>query len=43
MIDFFKTIIYTPLYNFLIFIIDKFSVDAGVAAVILVVLVKFVL
>lgn len=43
MIDFFKTIIYTPLYNFLIFIIDTFSVDAGVAAVILVVLVKFVL
>lgn len=43
MIDFFKTIIYTPLYNFFIFIIDKFSVDAGVAAIILVCLVKFVL
>ncbi len=43
MIDFFKTIVYTPLYNFFIFIIDKFSVDAGLAAVILVILVKFVL
>lgn len=43
MIDFFKTIVYIPLYNFFIFIIDKFSVDAGLAAVILVILVKFVL
>lgn len=43
MIGFFKTIIYTPLYNILIFILNIDWIDAGVAAVILTVLVKMIL
>ncbi len=43
MIAFFKTIIYTPLYNILIAILNISWVDAGLAAVILTVLVKMVL
>lgn len=43
MIAFFKTIIYIPLYNILILILNVNWIDAGVAAVILTVLVKMVL
>lgn len=43
MIAFFKTIIYTPLYNVLILILNISWIDAGLAAVILTVLVKVVL
>lgn len=43
MIAFFKTIIYIPLYNILILILNINWIDAGVAAVILTVLVKMVL
>lgn len=43
MIAFFKTIIYTPLYNILIAILNISWIDAGLAAVILTVLVKMVL
>jgi YidC/Oxa1 family membrane protein insertase len=43
MIAFFKTIIYIPLYNILILILNIRWVDAGIAAVILTVLVKMVL
>ncbi len=43
MIEFIKTIVYEPLYNALIFILSTTNVDAGVAAVLLTVLVKIVL
>jgi YidC/Oxa1 family membrane protein insertase len=43
MIAFFKTIIYVPLYNILIMILNIPWVDAGLAAVILTVLVKMIL
>lgn len=43
MIEFIKTIVYEPLYNVLIFILGSTNVDAGVAAVILTILVKIVL
>ena len=43
MIAFFKTIIYIPLYNFLIFLLNVSWIDAGLAAVILTILVKMIL
>lgn len=43
MINLIKTVIYEPLYNFLIFIISSTHIDAGLAAVILTILVKIVL
>jgi len=43
MIAFFKTIIYVPLYNFLILLLNISWVDAGLAAVFLTVLVKLIL
>lgn len=43
MIELIKTIIYEPLYNILIFILAHSGVDAGVAAVILTILVKIIL
>ena len=43
MIAFFKTTIYIPLYNFLIFLLNIDWLDAGLAAVVLTILVKFVL
>lgn len=43
MIAFFKTIVYTPLYNILVLILNIPWVDAGVATVVLTVLVKVVL
>jgi len=43
MIAFFKTIVYTPLYNSLIFILNIDWVDAGIAAVILTIVVKMIL
>lgn len=43
MINLIKTVIYEPLYNFLIFILSSTHVDAGLAAVILTILVKIVL
>lgn len=43
MIAFFKTIVYIPLYNVLILILNISWVDAGVATIILTVLVKLVL
>lgn len=43
MIAFFKTIIYTPLYNILVSLLNISWIDAGVAAVILTVFVKMVL
>lgn len=43
MIAFFKTIIYTPLYNILILLLNISWVDAGLAAVVLTVLVKLIL
>ena len=43
MIAFFKTIVYTPLYNILVLILNISWIDAGLAAVILTVLVKVVL
>jgi len=43
MIAFFKTIIYIPLYNILILILNVRWIDAGLAAVILTVLVKLIL
>jgi YidC/Oxa1 family membrane protein insertase len=43
MIAFFKTIIYIPLYNILVLILNISWIDAGLAAVILTVLVKVVL
>ncbi len=43
MINFIKTIIYIPLYNFLIFLIAITNIDAGLAAVILTILVKIIL
>lgn len=43
MIAFFKTIIYIPLYNILVLILNISWIDAGLAAVILTVLVKLVL
>lgn len=43
MIAFFKTIIYIPLYNVLVLILNISWIDAGLAAVILTVLVKLVL
>lgn len=43
MIAFFKTIIYTPLYNILVLILNVSWVDAGIATVVLTILVKMVL
>ena len=43
MIAFFKTIIYIPLYNVLILILNVSWIDAGIATVILTVLVKLIL
>jgi len=43
MIAFFKTIIYVPLYNILVLILNVSWIDAGLAAVILTVLVKVIL
>jgi YidC/Oxa1 family membrane protein insertase len=43
MIAFFKLIIYTPLYNLLVLMLNIGWVDAGLAAVVLTVLVKFIL
>ncbi len=43
MITFFKTIIYTPLYNLLVLILNVEWIDVGLAAVLLTVLVKLVL
>ncbi len=43
MIAFFKTIIYTPLYNILILILNVSWIDVGVATVILTILVKLIL
>jgi YidC/Oxa1 family membrane protein insertase len=43
MIAFFKTIIYIPLYNLLVLILNISWIDAGMAAVILTVLIKFIL
>jgi YidC/Oxa1 family membrane protein insertase len=43
MIAFFKTIIYIPLYNILVLILNISWIDAGLAAVILTVLVKIIL
>jgi YidC/Oxa1 family membrane protein insertase len=43
MIAFFKTIIYIPLYNILILILNVHWIDAGIATIILTVLVKLVL
>lgn len=43
MIEFFKTIIYIPLYNLLVLFLNIDWIDAGVAAVVLTVLVKMVL
>lgn len=43
MITFFKTIIYTPLYNLLVLILNVEWIDVGLAAVVLTILVKLVL
>lgn len=43
MIAFFKTIVYIPLYNILVLILNVSWIDAGIAAVILTVLVKVIL
>ena len=43
MIALFKTIIYTPLYNFFILLLNISWIDAGVATIILTVLVKMIL
>ena len=43
MIAFLKTIIYIPLYNFLILILNTPYVDAGVAVIVLTILVKIIL
>jgi YidC/Oxa1 family membrane protein insertase len=43
MIAFFKTIIYIPLYNLLVLILNVSWIDAGIATVILTVLVKIIL
>lgn len=43
MIAFFKTVIYVPLYNILVLLLNVDWVDAGLAAVILTILVKLVL
>ncbi len=43
MIAFFKTIIYIPLYNILILILNVSWIDAGIATVILTILVKLIL
>jgi YidC/Oxa1 family membrane protein insertase len=43
MIAFFKTIIYIPLYNILVLLLNISWIDAGLAAVILTILVKLVL
>jgi len=43
MIAFFKTIVYIPLYNILVLILNISWIDAGIAAVILTVLVKVIL
>lgn len=43
MIEFFKIIIYTPLYNILVFMLNFSWVDAGIAAVLLTVFVKMIL
>lgn len=43
MIAFFKTIVYVPLYNILVVILNVSWIDAGLAAVILTILVKVIL
>lgn len=43
MIAFLKTIIYTPLYNIFILILNVSWIDAGIATIILTILVKFIL
>lgn len=43
MIAFFKTIVYVPLYNVLVVILNVSWIDAGLAAVILTILVKIIL
>jgi YidC/Oxa1 family membrane protein insertase len=43
MIAFFKTIIYTPLYNVLVLLLNISWIDAGIATVVLTVLVKLIL
>lgn len=43
MIAFFKAVVYTPLYNILILILNISWIDAGMAAVILTILVKLIL
>jgi YidC/Oxa1 family membrane protein insertase len=43
MIAFFKTIIYTPLYNILILLLNVSWIDAGIATVVLTILVKLLL
>lgn len=43
MISFFRTIIYIPLYNILILILNVPGIDAGIATIILTVLVKMIL
>ena len=43
MIALLKTIVYTPLYNILVLILNIDWIDAGVATVILTILVKFIL
>src|SRR3989344_2879104 len=43
MIAFLKTIIYIPLYNFLILILNTPYVDAGIAVIVLTILVKIIL
>ena len=43
MIAFFKTIIYIPLYNLLIFILNVSWIDAGIATIVLTLIVKVIL
>jgi len=43
MISFFKTIIYTPLYNILILLLNVSWIDVGIATIILTILVKLIL
>jgi len=43
MISFFKTIVYIPLYNFLVLLLNVSWIDIGIATVILTILVKIIL
>src|SRR3989344_3076275 len=43
MISFFKTIIYSPLYNILILLLNVSWIDVGIATIILTILVKLIL